>query len=98
MVRSGGNARRNQFATLTDVPESSRPAVFFPTVDPRLFSPANATNISAALAVWQLTSSTTLPGNLRGPSPSISPECFDRRKFDYTQSVLIKFRICPIPR
>ena len=47
------NANRNPWPTFTEVAESSRPAVLSPTILARLFSRANATIISAALAVWR---------------------------------------------
>jgi hypothetical protein len=46
--------------------------LFLPMIVARLFSRANATIISAALAVWRLTSTVTLPWKSLLPSPSVS--------------------------
>jgi hypothetical protein len=61
VIGPGGNANRNPWPTFTEVAERSRPAVFSPTILARLFSRANATIISAALAVWRSTRRLTLP-------------------------------------
>ena len=52
--------------------ESNFPAVFSPMILARLFSRANATIISAALAVWRFTRSVTRPWNSLRPNPSVS--------------------------